>query len=125
MEKAGAKTRDFTFYSPKNQAMVRVHSKFARDYAKHLEEQSWVEAYEPGKALELERLPHINPVGIRKLYFQTPWCSDFYIRCADGRTEVRKLVSSASLQQLAMVEKLELSRRYWTAMEVGWKVVLV
>ncbi len=89
-----------------------MHSQAARDYGKWLESQLQVETFEAEKVLELERLPHVSPTGIRKLYFQTQWCSDFYIRFADGRIGVR-------------VEKLELSRRYWAAMSItDWKVVL-
>lgn len=83
----------------------------ARDYGKWLETQPEVEAFEVGKVLELERLPHVSPTGIRKLYFQTQWCSDFYIRFADGRIGVRELAPSASLAKQAEIEKLELSRR--------------
>lgn len=122
MEKATTKAREFAFYSTKNRAMVRVHSSQAREY---LEAQPWVEAYEPRKALELERVPHVSPMGIRKLYFQTMWCSDFYIRRTDGGIVVRELSSAAALEKLAEVEKLELSRRYWAALDItDWKVVL-
>ena len=125
MEKATTKAREFAFYSTKNGAMVRVHSSQARDYAKYLEAQPWVEAYEPMKALELERVPHVSPMGIRKLYFQTMWCSDFYIRRTDGGIVVRELSSAAALEKLAEVEKLELSRRYWAALDItDWKGVL-
>lgn len=124
MNKLGLKTRDFQWYSHKNGGMVRVKSKHARDYAKWLEEQPEVESFEANKSLELSRFPHISPTGIRKLYFQTAWCSDFYIKFSDGRSGVRELVSSDGLHQQAMVERLELSRRYWSAMGVEWKVVL-
>lgn len=125
MNKAALKTRDFQWWSAKNNALIRVHSQAARDYGKWLEGQPQVEAFEAGKALELERLPHVTPTGIRKLYFQTQWCSDFYIRFADGRIGVRELAPSAALDKQAEVEKLELSRRYWAAMSItDWKVVL-
>ena len=125
MTKTGLKTRDFQWWSVKNGALIRVHSQTARDYGKWLEGQPEVEAFETEKALELERLPHVTPTGIRKLYFQTQWCSDFYIRFADGRIGVRELAPSAALDKQAEVEKLELSRRYWAAMDItDRKVVL-
>lgn len=125
MTKTGLKTRDFQWWSVKNGALIRVHSQTARDYGKWLEGQPEVEAFETEKALELERLPHVTPTDIRKLYFQTQWCSDFYIRFADGRIGVRELAPSAALDKQAEVEKLELSRRYWAAMSItDWKVVL-
>lgn len=125
MNRTGLKTRDFQCWSGKNGALIRVHSKAARDYGKWLEGQPKVEAFEAGKALELERLPHVSPTGIRKSYFQVEWCSDFYIRFADGHIGVRELAPSAALDKQAEAEKLELSRRYWAAMDItDWKVVL-
>ena len=125
MTKTGLKARDFQWWSGKNGALIRVHSKAARDYGKWLEGQPQVEAFEAGKALELERLPHVSPTGIRKSYFQVEWCSDFYINFADGHIGVRELAPSAALDKQAEVEKLELSRRYWAAMNItDWKVVL-
>lgn len=110
MTKTGLKARDFQWWSGKNGALIRVHSQAARDF---------------GKWLELERLPHISPTSIRKLYFQTQWCSDFYIKFADGHIGVRELALSSALDKQAEVEKLELSRRYWAAMDItDWKVVL-
>ena len=38
MEHLGTKTRDIHFFSQKNQKMMCVHSRQARDYAKQLEE---------------------------------------------------------------------------------------
>ena len=126
MTKTSLKTRDFQWWSAKNGTLIRVHSQTARDYGKWLEGQPDAEAFEAQKALELERLPHVSPTGIRKLYFQTQWCSDFYIRFADGRIGVRELTASAALDKQAEVEKLELSRRYWAAMDItDWKVVLI
>ena len=125
MTKTGLKTRNFQWWSGENGALIRVHSKAARDSGKRLEGQPKVEAFEAGKALELERLPHVSPTGIRQSYFQVEWCSDFYIRFADGHIGVRELAPSAALDKQAEAEKLELSRRYWAAMDItDWKVVL-
>ena len=45
---------------------------------------------------------------------------------ADGRKGVRELVHREDLTKRAMVERLELSRRYWVARDIDeWKVVLV
>lgn len=125
MNRTGAKTRDFQWWSHKNEAMVRVHSKPARDYGRYLEGHPSVERYEAGAVLEMERLPHVSRAGIRKAYFEVEWCSDFRIQFSDGHIGVRELASAASLEKLAVVEKLELSRRYWAAMDISdWKVVL-
>ena len=53
MERAGKKTRDIQFFSEKNGGMVCLHSPIARDYAKYLEKQPWVESYEAGVPLEI------------------------------------------------------------------------
>ena len=65
MNKAALKTRDFQWWSAKNNALIRVHSQAARDYGKWLESQLQVETFEAEKVLELERLPHVSPTGIR------------------------------------------------------------
>ena len=79
MERSGHKTRDINFYSEKNGKMICLHSRQARDYAKYLEAQSWVDHYESGPPLSQELYAHISPVGIRSAYFQVPWVSDFII----------------------------------------------
>jgi hypothetical protein len=124
MEKAKGKYRDIKFYSEKNKSVICVHTKTARDYAGWLEQQAWVESYEVNVPFEMDRLPNVNPVEIRPLYFQTEWASDFLLHFVDGRKAVREVSTLASLQKLATVEKLELSRRYWKAMGVDdWKLV--
>ena len=119
MERAGKKTRDIQFFSKKNGGMVCLHSPAARDYAKYLEGQPWIESYEAGAPLSEE-------LGIRSLYFKTPWVSDFLLHYADGRRGVRELVREDTLQKASTIERLEFSRRYWAATDVDeWKVVLL
>lgn len=126
MERAGKKTRDIQFYSQKNDAMLCLHSQPARDYAKYLEGQSWVESYEAGTPLLEELYCHVNTVGIRRSYFKLSWVSDFLLHYADGRRGIRELVRADSLQKPSTVEKLEFSRRYWAATDIDdWKVVLL
>ena len=126
MEKLGQKTRDINFYSEKNRKMVCLHSRPARDYAKYLEAQPWVDHYEAGTPLSQELYAHISPVGIRSVYFQVPWVSDFLIYFADGRKGIRELVSASGLRRKNIVEKLEFSRRYWAATDIdNWKIVLL
>ena len=126
MEKIGQKRRDINFYSDKNKGMICLHSRHARDYAKYLETQSWVERYEASSPLSQELYAHISPVGIRGAYFQVSWASDFLIYFADGRKGIRELVSASSLLRKNIVEKLEFSRRYWAATDIDdWKVVLL
>ena len=126
MEKIGQKTRDINFYSEKNSRMICLHSRPARDYAKYLEAQPWVERYEAGAPLSQELYSHVSPVGIRGAYFQVPWASDFLIYFADGRKGIRELVAVDGLRRKNIVEKLEFSRRYWAVTDIDdWKVVLL
>lgn len=128
MEKSGKKTRrSIKFYSEKNHRMVTVHTPQARDYTRYLEEQSWVESYETSYQIESKSLrERVNPVGIRSSYFQTDWVSNFYVKYADGRTGIRELVTQDGLYKQAVVEQLELSRRYWVATDVSdWQIVIV
>ncbi len=126
MEKLGQKTRNINFFSEKNGKMVCLHSRHARDYAKYLEAQPWVERYEAGAPLSQELYAHISPVWIRSAYFQVPWVSDFLIHFADGRKGVRELVTADGLRRKNIVEKLEFSRRYWASTDIdNWKVVLL
>lgn len=98
----------------------------ARDYAKYLEKQPWVESYEAEAPLSEELYCYISPVGIRGLYFKTSWVSDFLLHFADGRCGIRELVRADNLQKASTVERLEFSRRYWAATDVDkWKIVLV
>ncbi|MCX4292372.1 MAG: hypothetical protein OSJ36_11360 [Odoribacter sp.] len=126
MEKIGQKTRNINFYSEKNGKMVCLHSRHARDYAKYLEAQSWVERYEAGPPLSQELYAHVSSVGIRGAYFQVSWASDFLIQFADGRKGIRELVAADGLRRKNIIEKLEFSRRYWSATDIdSWKVVLL
>ena len=125
MEKAAVRTRDIRFWSEKNQQMVCVHSRQARDFAKHLEQQPWVSSYETCVPLELDRFQHVNPIDIRREYLQIPWTTDFLIQTADGRKTIREFVDASDFYKKAAIEKLELSRRYWAALDiVDWKLVI-
>ena len=126
MDKAGMKTRDIRFFSSKNDKIICIHSKWARDYAKYLEQQPWVQSYQAVVPLEPDYMQYVSPVDIRSLYFRSEWATDFLIMFADGRKGVRELVHREDLTKRAMVERLELSRRYWAVRDIDeWKVVLV
>lgn len=126
MRKSGVKTRDIRFFSEKNDTMLCVHTSLERDYAKWLEDQPWVERYETGVLLDASQMDHVSRVDIRSSYFDTSWASDFMVTLADGRKEIREIISSGQLRKRAVVEQLELSRRYWSALDVSdWKVVVM
>ena len=126
MRKSGVKTRDIRFFSEKNDTMLCVHTSLERDYAKWLEDQPWVERYETGVLLDASQMDHVSRVDIRSSYFDASWASDFMVTLADGRKEIREIISSGQLRKRAVVEQLELSRRYWSALDVSdWKVVVM
>ena len=126
MRKSGVKTRDIRFFSEKNDTMLCVHTSLERDYAKWLEDQPWVERYETGVLLDASQMDHVSRVDIRSSYFDTSWASDFMVTLADGRKEIREIINSGQLRKRAVVEQLELSRRYWSALDVSdWKVVVM
>lgn len=125
MERLGERTRDIRFYSNKNGDNVCLHSKWARNYARWLEEQAWVQSYQVGCPLDADIMGRISRAGIRTDYLQTGWATDFVIRYADGHKGVRELVQRGQLKKKAHVERLELSRRYWAATDTEWMVVIV
>lgn len=125
MERTGERTLDIRFYSNKNGDIVCLHSKWARDYAKWLEEQPWVQSYQVGCPLDADIMGRISRAGIRTDYLQTGWATDFVIRCADGHKGVRELILRQQLKKKAYVERLELSRRYWAVTDTEWMVVIV
>lgn len=125
MEKAGVRTRDIQFWSEKNQQMICVHSRRARDFARWLEKQPWVKTYQTCVPLDQNRFPNISPIDIRKEYFSQEWTSDFVIQTADGRSSVREFIDEHEFTKKAVMEKMELSRRYWAILDVAdWKLVI-
>ena len=126
MNKAGMKRRDLHFYSNKNGGMVCVHSEAARAYAQFLEEDEAVESYEAGRTLDMERYCYVDPVDIRSYVLTTAWETDFVIRYRDGRTGIREIVTEEMLNKRANIEKLEFSRRYWSASAADeWKIAVM
>ena len=105
--------------------MMCVHSERAREHARRLEEDGGVESYEVNVQLNIDQYPYLSAVDIRASYFQTQWTSDFMVRYRDGRREIQEIVNVEDLKKRAVIEKLELSRRYWELMQVSkWCVVL-
>ena len=53
MDKVGKKCRDISFRSEKNQKLVCVHSREAREYARILESDNMVVSYEACQCLDI------------------------------------------------------------------------
>ena len=125
MHKDKVRTRDIYFFTQKSNQMMCVHSERAREHARRLEEDGGVESYEVNVQLNIDQYPYLSAVDIRASYFQTQWTSDFMVRYRDGRREIQEIVNVEDLKKRAVIEKLELSRRYWELMQVSkWRVVL-
>lgn len=127
MDKAVGKRRDICFRSEKNQKVVCVHSREAREYARVLESDETIVSYEACHKLEMERYQFVSPIDIRKDYFDVEWATDFVLHFADGSIGIREIATESVLSKRANVEKLEFSRRYWSASESvrDWKIVLM
>ena len=127
MNKAVGKWRDISFRSEKNQKVVCVHSREAREYARILELDENVLSYEACQSLDRERYQFVSTVDIRKDYFDVEWATDYVLHFADGSIGIREIVTEAMLSKRANVEKLEFSRRYWSSSESvrDWKIVLM
>lgn len=127
MDKVGKKYRDISFRSEKNQKVVCVHSREAREYARLLEQEPEVVSYETCHSLDRERYQFVNPIDIRKDYFDVEWATDFVLHFADGSIGIREVVTEAMLSKRANIEKLEFSRRYWSTSESvkDWKIIIM
>lgn len=126
MNKAGGKCRDIIFKSNKNQKVMCVHSREAREYAKVIEEDPKVLTYEINVQLDMKKYVYVNPIDIRKEYFEISWTTDFLLHYVDGSVGIREMVIKSKLSKRSEIEKLEFSRRYWSASDVlDWKIVIV
>lgn len=127
MDKLGKKRRDISFRSIKNQKVVCVHSREAREYARILESEPEILSYEVCFKLDRERYQFVSTVDIRKDYFDVEWATDFVLHFADGSIGIREIATEAMLSKRANVEKLEFSRRYWSSSESvkDWKIVIM
>lgn len=126
MHKDKTRTRDIFFFSQKCNGTVCVHSGAARVIAQRLEEDNSVGSYETNIKLKTDQFAYISSIDIRPQYFQVQWSSDFLIRHKDGHMVVLEVVEESELSKRAVIEKLELSRRYWKMMRVAkWYVVVL
>lgn len=126
MERPGVRRRDIYFRSEKNDKTLCVHMENARAYARLLEQDESVSSYAVGVVLDVGKFPFVSRIDIRKEYFTGDWASDFVIRYADGSIGVREFVTEEMLAKRSVIEKLELSRRYWSISKASnWKIVLI
>lgn len=111
--------------SEKNRTVVSVHSQHQKAYAKFLEKNSNVLKYETLTILDDNILQLISKLYIRKDYFDVNWTSDFLIYYKDGTKGIREIANKSNINKKSILEKLELSRRYWEKMNINdWKIVI-
>ena len=126
MEKSNEKKQEIRYYSNKNSRLITVKSNVVRSYTKHLEDRETVKEFEVHKKLTSERIQQLQRVDIRKDYIDSEWETDVYITYTDGTNGVREIVKEEWLEKRAVIEKLELSRRYWQSVGVtNWKIVIM
>ena len=74
----------------------------------------------------MKKYVYVNPIDIRKEYFEISWTTDFLLHYVDGSVGIREMVIKSKLSKRSEIEKLEFSRRYWSASDVlDWKIVIV
>ena len=127
MERVKTNRRDIQFFSKKNDKLFIVHDERAKFYAERLEQDTQVTSFQPCEQLDAEDMIKVNPLDIRSDYLSrdTQWESNFLIYFLDGTRGVREIVDAGALKKRAIVEQLELSRRYWAAHGISnWKIVI-
>jgi len=130
MNRVTANQRGIKFYSKKNGTTLTVCSEGMRHYASLLESDRHIAIYRVHEAFDMSELS-VDSVDIRSDYMdiESPsgvWASDFWIEFDNGAYAIRELVDNASFGKRAVLERLELSRRYWAAQHItDWKVVVL
>ena len=106
--------------------MIIAYSQEVRDYAGLLENNSDIRSYEVYAPLSEDLYKNINPIDIRKAYFEEKWTSDFLLHYMDDTLGVRELVWKEGLNKRSVIEQIEFSRRYWSLKNIkDWKLVIL
>ena len=123
MNKLRKNIRDISFMSKKNGKVIVIHNVIARQVARLLEIDDRVERYDTD--VQLETLAErVGPMGIRDTYLETEWKTDFVIFLVDSRAVVIEVETRDNLEKKSVIEKLEISRRYWKGNADDWKIVM-
>lgn len=125
MRDINTKTREISFVSTKDNLQKTVTNDFERTFAITLDADENVISYDCSVILE-DINSRVSLRGIRTRYRNVEWASSFYVRYKNGERVVYEIVCESWLEKLTVIEKLELSRRYWSAVgTVDWKMVVV
>ncbi len=130
MERVKKSRREIQFYSHKNKSLIIVHSQQAYNYAERLEKDETVGGYQACVLLSPGQFDGVSRLRIRKEYFPKKdgtgvnWETDFYVDFTDGHRGVKEIAHSTKFN-IAIVQQLEMSRRYWAAQGIDdWKIIL-
>ena len=112
MEKKDQRTRTITLFSKKNNEIRTVRSKSAKKVATYLEKETDVTHYDSNVEMNLIE-GEISSIGIRPSYMKESWITDFVVNMRDGSTMIIEVADAVELQKKSIIERLEISRRYW------------
>ncbi len=124
MKKHDPSARRIIFTSYKLGEPIIVTTDLEYNYAQMLERDISVKRFETMVPLT-DWKERIQLKGIRTQYRKMEWLTDFRITYKRGNISIRELVKQSDLASRAVIEKLELSRRYWEAVGItDWKIVV-
>ena len=123
MKRKDSTTREITFYSKKNKKTISVFGKAARALADRLECDDEVIGYISKVPMGINT-SEVPLFGIRQSYIGQLWISDFAVALAGRRTRIIEAITAKELGKRAEVEKLELSRRYWSQKGIEWRLYI-
>ena len=124
MQKRKGSAREISFFSKKCGCVISVFGSEARSLAEKLEKDDGVLKYESRVRLQINP-PEISLIGIRSTYLKEDWVSDFFVETIEGDGLIIEAIAEAKLDKKAEIEKLELSRRYWSSKGIKWKLYIV
>lgn len=123
MRKANIITREIMFVSKKDGQFKVVTNDDELAFAQKLEADDTVIRYHTSVPLE-NFAQIIYLTNIRKAYREAEWLTSFVVEYADGTTAAYEIIRLYHLEKRAEVEKLEISRRYWTSVGVDkWQMI--
>lgn len=123
MRKANIITREIMFVSKKDGQFKVVTNDDELAFAQKLEEDETVVRYHTSVPLK-NFAQKIYLTNIRKSYRETEWLTSFVVEYVDGTNAAYEIIRPYHLEKRAEVEKLEISRRYWTSVGVDkWQMI--
>ncbi len=124
MKRKNANTREVTFFSEKCGEVISTFGTAARALAERLERDGQVLKYQSKVLVHID--PSTTPtLGIRNAYIKEDWFSDFSVETVEGEIYIIEAIFSDDLRKKSEVEKVELSRRYWMAKGISWRLCII